>query len=132
MDEFKSYQDKNQVEQAPNHGENRKNEDYVGVEPDSTRDEEYAAELTADDYNASLMEDANTTSETESDVNYTYGWIAIALSVISFFVWPVIMGAAGIIFGFVSRSKGADTLGNIAIAAGTISIAITLFVLPFI
>ncbi|WP_042223440.1 MATE family efflux transporter [Oceanobacillus manasiensis] len=132
MDEFKSYQDKNQVEQAPNHGENRKNQDYVGVEPDSTRDEEYAAELTADDYNASLMEDANADSDMETDVNYTYGWIGIALSAISFFMWPVIMGAAGIIFGFVSRSKGADTLGNIAIAAGAVSIAITLFILPFI
>ncbi|MFD2630844.1 hypothetical protein [Oceanobacillus kapialis] len=132
MDEFKSYQDKDQMELPPNHGENIKNQDYVGVEPDSTRDEEYAAELTADEYNASLREDANVTSDMESDVNYTYGWIGIALSVISFFMWPVIMGAAGIIFGFVSRSKGADTLGNIAIAAGTISIAITLFILPFV
>ncbi|CDQ39639.1 MULTISPECIES: hypothetical protein [Virgibacillus] len=112
------------VEKAPNHGEQRKNQDFVGVEPDSSRDEEFAAEMTADNYEPDVAGD--------DDVNTTFGWIGIALSVISFFIWPVIFGAAGIILGFMSRSRGADTLGNIAIAAGAISILITLFVLPFV
>ncbi|WP_174613827.1 hypothetical protein [Virgibacillus ihumii] len=93
-------------------------------DPRSTRDEEFAAEMTADD----VTNDANH----DEDVISAYGWIGAALSVISFFVMPIILGAAGIILGFISRSKGADTLGNIAIIAGAASIIITLFVLPFV
>ena len=118
--------DINRVENAPNHGEEIKNQDYVGVEPDSSRNEEYAAEFTANDYQV------RSNMETEEDTNSMYGWIGLALSIISFFVWPIILGAAGIIMGFVSRSRGADTLGNIAIAAGAISILITLFIIPFV
>ncbi|GAA0441014.1 MAG: hypothetical protein ACQEWU_12620 [Bacillota bacterium] len=113
------------VERAPNYGEQRKNEDFVGIEPDSSRDEEFAAEMTADDYDPDV-------TDNDTDINSTFGWVGIALSVISFFIWPVIFGAAGIILGFMSRSRGADTLGNIAIAGGAISILITLFVLPFV
>ncbi|MEC5422239.1 hypothetical protein QGM71_01865 [Virgibacillus sp. C22-A2] len=130
MDEFQNYKD-NGVETPPNHGEHRKNQDFVGIEPDSSRNEEYAAELTADDYDAELTEN-DTNANTDTDVNSTFGWIGIALSVISFFMMPIILGGAGIILGFVSRRRGADTLGNIAIAAGAISILITLFVLPFV
>jgi len=99
------------------------------IEPDSRRDdEEIAEEITADDYDGPLsMEDDDAT-----EVNSVYGWIGIALSVVSFFIMPIILGAAGIILGFISRSRGADALGNTAIAAGAISILITLFVIPFV
>ncbi|AXI09471.1 hypothetical protein CV093_11915 [Oceanobacillus sp. 143] len=98
---------------------------FVDVDTDSARNEEFASEFTADDY-------ARADSRGDSgDVISSYGWIGIALSVISFFMWPFVLGAAGIILGFVSRSKGADTLGNIAIAAGVISIIMTLFFRPF-
>ncbi|WP_156290716.1 hypothetical protein [Oceanobacillus salinisoli] len=125
------YKDRNDhVEEAPRHGENDgeevKNQDFVGVEPDSSRNEEYAAEFTADDY------EVRDRAEADGDVNSMYGWIGLALSIISFFMWPIILGAAGIILGFVSRARGADTLGNIAIAAGAISILITVFILPFV
>jgi len=100
------------------------------IEPDSRRDdEEIAEEITADDYDGPLsVEDDDDATE----VNSVYGWIGIALSVISFFMMPIILGAAGIILGFVSRNRGADALGNTAIAAGAISILITLFVIPFV
>ncbi|WP_139343326.1 hypothetical protein [Virgibacillus siamensis] len=94
-------------------------------ETQSKRDEEFAAEMTADDV-------TNEVDHDEGDINSVYGWIGVALSVISFFVMPIILGAAGIILGFISRSKDADTLGNIAIIAGAASIVITLFVLPFV
>ncbi|GAB3051004.1 hypothetical protein [Virgibacillus ainsalahensis] len=126
MDNYKNKRN-NGVEPAPNHGENRKNQDYVGIEPDSSRNEEYAEEFTADN----VLNHDDQESHMGEDVISTYGWIGIALSIISFFIWPVILGAAGIILGFVSRSRGADTLGNIAIAAGAISILITLFIIPF-
>ncbi|WP_087971692.1 hypothetical protein [Oceanobacillus rekensis] len=123
MDEFKNGRDKD-MQSPPNHGERVKNQDFVGIEPDSSRNEEYAAEITADDYEQKNKEGDGAIS--------MYGWIAIALSAISFFMWPFVLGAAGIILGFVSRSKGADTLGNIAIAAGAISILISLFIVPFV
>jgi hypothetical protein len=124
MDEYKNNSGRN-IERAPNHGQDRNIDEHV----DSSRNEEYAAEITANDYNKSLEEEE---IRNDVDVNTTYGWIGIALSIVAFFMWPIIMGGAGIILGFVSRSRGADTLGNIAIAAGAIAIVITLFILPFV
>ncbi|WP_231889897.1 MULTISPECIES: DUF308 domain-containing protein [Bacillaceae] len=59
------------------------------------------------------------------------GYIAIALSVISLFLLPVILGAVGIIVGFVARRKGAKTLGAWAIGIGAVSVILGLFVTPF-
>lgn len=100
--------------------------EYIIVEPESTRNEEYAAEFTADDYQRS-----ETQVDSDQNTSTLWGWIGIVLSVISFFMWPVLLGAAGIILGFISRGRGADTLGNIAIIAGAASIVISLFILPF-
>nr|WP_176481904.1 hypothetical protein [Paucisalibacillus globulus] len=93
----------------------------------SSRDEETAAELTADDYRR------NVTIEDDGErANTSIGWIALALSIASFFWAPILLGGAGIIVGFIARNRHANTLGNIAIAAGAISILITLFILPFV
>ncbi|APC50226.1 hypothetical protein BME96_08665 [Virgibacillus halodenitrificans] len=115
------------MEKPPEHGDQATN-DALDLQPDSTRDEEFAAELTAEDYNTIADQNEDTGTET----NTMYGWIGVVLSVISFFMWPVILGAAGIIFGFISRGRNADTLGNIAIGAGAVSILISLFILPFV
>ncbi|AST06763.1 hypothetical protein AF2641_07775 [Anoxybacillus flavithermus] len=56
------------------------------------------------------------------------GWLALALSVVSLFLMPVIMGAAGIIFGFIARRRGAETLGAWAIGIGAVSIILSFFV----
>jgi hypothetical protein len=107
------------IETPPKHGEEKKSLDS---RLNSRRDEEYAAEFTTDAYKG----------EREGhEVISMYGWIGLALSVISFFMWPIVLGAAGIILGFVSRNKGAATLGNVAIAVGVISIIISLLMIPF-
>ncbi|MBY7143365.1 hypothetical protein KFZ56_09905 [Virgibacillus sp. NKC19-3] len=131
MDEFNSQRNQN-VEDRSNDHQLQKNEDYVGIEPDSSRNEEFASEVTADDHISDRQPVSEQNEHMENDVNSTYGWIGVALSIISYFMMPIILGGAGIILGFISRSRGADTLGNIAIAAGAISIIITLFILPFI
>ncbi len=59
------------------------------------------------------------------------GAFAIVLSIISLFFLPVILGAAGIIVGFIARKNGARSLGNWAIGIGAISIILTLFFSPF-
>jgi hypothetical protein len=59
------------------------------------------------------------------------GFVALALSIISLFVMPVLFGAIGIVLGFVARSKGAEGLGGWAIGVGAVSIIIGIFILPF-
>lgn len=119
MDEHNRHRRNDEVQKPPEHGE--KSYDRI----DSKRDEEYAAEMMAEDFS---QEKDNTTEQPVT----IYGWIALTLSALSFFMMPIVLGAAGIIVGFVSRSRGADTLGNIAIGAGAISILLSVFVLPFI
>ncbi|MEI5905826.1 DUF4190 domain-containing protein [Bacillus spongiae] len=60
-----------------------------------------------------------------------YGISALTLSLLSLFLLPVLLGAAGIILGFVARRKGANGLGGWAIGVGAVSIIIGIFVLPF-
>lgn len=59
------------------------------------------------------------------------GGLALALSILSLFVLPIVLGAAGIIIGFIARRRGATTLGAWAIGIGAISIIVGMFVLPF-
>lgn len=102
----------------------------VPTERDNKRDEEMAQELTADDYDDSAKQRDD--SEAVSNVNNAVGWGALILSIASFFFMPIILGGAGIIVGFIAKSRDADTLGNTAIIAGAASIIITLFVLPYL
>jgi hypothetical protein len=59
------------------------------------------------------------------------GYVAIALSILSLFVVPILFGAAGIILGFIARRRGAEGLGSWAIGIGAISIIVGMFILPF-
>ncbi len=59
------------------------------------------------------------------------GTVAIALSILSLFVLPILFGAAGIVLGFVARRRGAEGLGAWAIGIGAVSIIIGIFILPF-
>lgn len=58
------------------------------------------------------------------------GFLGLALSILSLFFLPIIMGAAGIIVGFIARKRGAAGLGAWAIGIGIVSIVVGLFVLP--
>lgn len=135
MDQFDQKENKSQGldHEAEDHEINRANlygNTPVPTDLDTNRDEETARELTADDYHTRVEKKEEKFSG--SHVNSSVGWIALILSVASFFFMPIILGGAGIIAGFVARSKGADTLGTTAIIAGAASIIITLFVLPYL
>ncbi|QFT89866.1 hypothetical protein FIU87_14475 [Bacillus sp. THAF10] len=58
------------------------------------------------------------------------GFLGLALSILSLFFLPIIMGAAGIIVGFIARKRGAAGLGAWAIGIGIVSIVVGIFVLP--
>lgn len=94
------------------------------------RDEEVATELTPEHDRIERVE----TDDIDLGVsaNNVMGWIALALSIASFFMLPIILGGAGIVLGFVARNRDAEWIGNTAIVAGVISIIITLFILPFV
>ncbi|PLR68443.1 DUF308 domain-containing protein [Bacillus sp. PAMC26568] len=110
-------------------------EDKVGYNrPDVSEDykEETAAEIAAP---ATLRRDADydrdeEKSDTAAD-GRRMGYLAIVLSVISLFVFPVILGAAGIIVGFIARRRGAEALGGWAIGIGIVSLILGIFILPF-
>ena len=59
------------------------------------------------------------------------GYVALALSIISLFVMPILFGAVGIVLGFIARRRGAEGLGAWAIGIGAVSIIIGIFILPF-
>ncbi|WP_235887873.1 hypothetical protein [Neobacillus paridis] len=59
------------------------------------------------------------------------GTVALALSILSLFVLPILFGAAGIVLGFVARRRGAESLGAWAIGIGAVSIIVGIFILPF-
>ncbi|UXH44384.1 DUF4190 domain-containing protein [Rossellomorea vietnamensis] len=105
---------------------------YDNPETDVSRDdyrEETAAEIAAPmnvsrDFEDDAAEDVTTSGR-------VLGYSALALSILSLFILPVIMGAAGIVLGFVARRRGAEMLGAWAIGIGAVSIIVGLFVLPF-
>ncbi|WP_409270672.1 DUF308 domain-containing protein [Neobacillus sp. SCS-31] len=59
------------------------------------------------------------------------GFAALALSILSLFLMPVILGAAGIIVGFLAMRRGATKSGGWAIGIGAISLIIGIFITPF-
>ncbi|CRK84155.1 DUF4190 domain-containing protein [Neobacillus massiliamazoniensis] len=59
------------------------------------------------------------------------GYVALAISILSLFVWPVIFGIVGIVLGFIARGRGATGLGAWAIGIGVVSLIIGIFILPF-
>ncbi|MCH1624949.1 DUF4190 domain-containing protein [Fredinandcohnia quinoae] len=105
----------------------------LGANTDSDYKEETAAEVAAPiNYGSTRnFERADIDTESRATGGTGMGWLALALSIISLFVMPVIMGAAGIIIGFIARRRGATGLGAWAIGIGAISIIVGIFILPF-
>jgi lipopolysaccharide export LptBFGC system permease protein LptF len=96
--------------------------------------EETAAEIAAPvslnrNYDRNDM-DKQTALGTGAGAN-VMGWSALAVSLISLFFMPVILGAAAIVLGVMARRRGADTLGAWSIGIGAVSVIIGIFVLPF-
>lgn len=108
---------------STNHERNKQSAQQNAEKRRLVRDEEYAAEFTADVTKGEIRN--------KPEVISTYGWIGLALSVISFFMWPFVLAVAGIVLGFVSRNKGAQMLGNSAIIVGVLSMIIQLVMIPF-
>ena len=88
-----------------------------------------AADLERNEENTIAQE--QTRDNTDEIEGRGMGIFALTLSLLSLLFLPVLLGAAGIIVGFIARQRGANALGNWAIAVGAISIVVTLFLAPF-
>lgn len=114
-------------------------ENYLdsGQEWEETRDwgpvdEETAAEIAAP---VNIDRDVRTERNEENKEGSGSGMLgisALALSIISLFVLPVVLGITGIVLGFMARNRaGKNGAANWAIGIGAISLIIGLFILPF-
>ncbi|MEC1684942.1 DUF308 domain-containing protein [Bacillus mojavensis] len=98
--------------------------------------EETAAEI-AEPFRASDRSDdrsddqGNDRSGSNVNEGRGIGYIALALSIISLFVLPVLLGAAGIIVGYIARRRGAQSLGAWAMGIGVVSLVLGIFIIPF-
>lgn len=96
--------------------------------------EETAAEIAAPvrgDVRSKGNQNQQTGGNADQATGSIMGFSALALSILSLFVLPVLLGLTGIVLGFIARARGAKGLGNWAIGIGAISVVIGMFVLPF-
>ncbi len=99
-------------------------------EVSSEYSEETAAEIAAPvSYND--VRDREVDRDRDRQEGRGVGITALVLSIISLFIMPIILGIAGIIFGFVANRKGAKGFGNWAIGIGAVSLIVGVFILPF-
>lgn len=129
-DEEKKIYPENNVKTGPEEGSSddivETNFTGTPIDQQNKRDEEVASEIGTVNY------EDRTNNDVQSQASSITGWIAIALSILSFFMMPIILGGAGIIVGFIARNRDSEWLGNTAIVAGAISILITLFIRPYV
>ena len=90
-------------------------------------DIEAAEEITPED--EMFIDDGDVT---DKNIKNVFGWVALALGLIAFFIAPYLFGIAGIILGFFARAQGATLLGNSAIVVSILAIALRMFMMPFI
>lgn len=112
------------VQGAPNHGQKPKHEPE-NQQLDSKRMEEFSDELVTPELPGFQKKEG-------FNPGTLYGWGSIVLAILSFFVWPIVLGAASIVFGFVARSRGTNTLGLIGIIGGILSLITVFLIIPFL
>lgn len=59
------------------------------------------------------------------------GWAALILAVMSWIVWPVVLGATAVVVGFIAYWLGARGLGVTSITLGFIAVLAYLVLVPF-
>lgn len=87
-------------------------------------DDEYEEETAAEimDNEDTIFTERSNEDDSLNIMESVYGWIAVVLSVLSFFIAPYVFAGAAIILGFFARTRERVMLGNIAIVVGIISI----------
>ncbi|MCO7126311.1 hypothetical protein NIE88_11070 [Sporolactobacillus shoreicorticis] len=103
-------------------------EDSLYDKQSAYRNEEYAKELAADQYDPEA-ERGRADGEGHRRIvegGKGVGWLALICSVIALFFLPIVLGIAGIIIGYIALREGARTLGGWAIGIGCLAVLIQL------
>ena len=58
------------------------------------------------------------------------GWAALILAVLSWIVWPIILGATAVVVGFIAYWQGARGFGITSIVLGMIAVVAYLVLVP--
>lgn len=98
-------------------------------------DTEFAAEtaiFNPTEVDRDLMRQKERETRMEEHVDAGWGWIALVISLLSFFVWTILFAIVGVVMGVYAKRRGANTLGNIAIGLAILAVAYRLFVDPLI
>ncbi|MCY8093411.1 DUF4190 domain-containing protein [Bacillus haynesii] len=102
---------------------------------DATLDNDEFLEETAAEVAPTYRTDNGDNGEVRNDADAAggrvTGYIALALSIISLFMLPVLLGIAGIIVGYIARRQGAAGLGAWAMGIGAVSLVLGIFITPF-
>lgn len=114
----------------PNAVENKQNHPTNGVQDYFQNYDDYNEETASEIAEPIRTYDTRADNEENSGTSI-FGYIAIALSILSLFMAPVWFGAGGIILGFIARGRGQTGLGNWAIGIGALSLIVSLVLAPF-
>ncbi|WP_274651886.1 hypothetical protein [Paenibacillus humicola] len=75
-----------------------------------------------------LQEDA---AEKTTDAARATGWAALVLAILSWIVWPVLLGITAAVVGFIAFRQGSRGLGIWSMTLGLIAAAAYLVLIPF-
>jgi len=90
--------------------------------------EEFAAEMTP----RAEAGAAYPIEERREETGFGLGALALALSVLSLFFAPYLLGAGGVLLGYLAYHQGSRSLGAWAMGLGLVSIVVTFFLGPLI
>jgi hypothetical protein len=71
-----------------------------------------------------------TTRRASSSASNTVGWIGLVFAILSWFLWPIIMGPTAAALGLYAFSTGNRALGIWSITLGIIAAAVYLVLIP--
>ncbi|MGM8214126.1 hypothetical protein ACLIA0_01000 [Bacillaceae bacterium W0354] len=107
----------------------------VNMDRQAEEDTEFAAETAVfnpSEVNRDIIRQKEQETRMEENVDAGWGWIALVLSLLSFFVWTLLFAVVGAVMGVYAKRRGANTLGNIAIGISIVAVTIRLFFFPII
>lgn len=91
------------------------------------QDTELSAELSADVPVHGYHEEM---ARADAAAGRVIGWTALVFAIASWFLWPVLMGAASALLGWFAYRQGSKTLGVWSIVIGLVALAAYLALLP--
>ncbi|GAK39660.1 hypothetical protein PUW24_26410 [Paenibacillus urinalis] len=93
--------------------------------------EEYAAEISPSVRVDSTGETSRARERDEDTTSKRIGYLALAVSIVSLFLWSYVVGVIGIVLGYYAFSKGRRTAGGWAMGIGIAALVSYAFLVMF-